>query len=333
MAEKQSEERYRAIVENQTEMICCFQADGTITFVNAAYCRYFNKNQEELIGHKFFTLITDADREKVFERISNLNPKKSIVTHEHRVLAPSGEVCWHKWTNRAIFDDQNKLKEYQAVGWDITERKQIEKDLQESEEKYRLLTENAKDMIYRMSLLDGVYEYVSPASINLFGYTAEEFYESPMLIQKIIHPAWTDYFEEQWENLVSGNMPPYYEYQIIHKSGEERWMHQRNVLILNDNGQPEAIEGIVTDITERKQVERALQESEERYRALAENSRVGFWHITVEGHTIYLNPAMCSMLEIESPEELSGQTYHPFFTTESLEIIKRERTARPKGRG
>jgi PAS domain S-box-containing protein len=127
--------------------------------------------------------------------------------------------------------------------------------LQKSEEKYRRLTENARDMIYRMSLPDGHYEYVNPASLNLFGYTPDEFYHSPILIKGLIHPDWTNYFIEQWANLLKGEVPLSYEYQIVHKSGEVKWLYQRNLLISNEDGLPIALEAIVTDITERRKVE------------------------------------------------------------------------------
>jgi PAS domain S-box-containing protein len=136
---------------------------------------------------------------------------------------------------------------------------QAEKALRDSEERYRRLADNAQDVICRMSLPDGRYEYISPASSDLFGYSPHEFYTSPLLMQRIIHPEWRGYFEEQWEDLIAGNMPPIYEYQIIHKSGKSRWMHQRNVLVRDENGQPTAIESIVTDITERKRAEEALE--------------------------------------------------------------------------
>ena len=103
---------------------------------------------------------------------------------------------------------------------EIKNRKQAEKELWERGERYRLLAENAKDMIYRMSLPEGHYEYVSPASNDIFGYSAEEFYNSPVLIQKVIHPDWQNYFKDQWEKLKAGIMPPFYEYQIINKSGQ-----------------------------------------------------------------------------------------------------------------
>ena len=151
---------------------------------------------------------------------------------------------------------------------DITERKRAEAALRESEERFRRLAENAKDMIYRMSLPDGQYEYVSPASIDLLGYTPEEFYESRLLIQKIIHPNWSAYFQEQWKKLLSGEMPPLYEYQILHKSGEEKWLQQHNVLIRDDNGYPKAIEAIVSDITDRKSAEAEQSELEAQNRQL-----------------------------------------------------------------
>jgi PAS domain S-box-containing protein len=154
-AVEQSEERYRAIVENRTEMICCFLPDGTLTFVNEAYCRYFKKNRVELIGHKFMPLIPESDREKVFKSISFLNPDNPIFTHEHRVFAPNGDLCWHKWTNRAIFDDQNNLMEYQAVGWDITERKQAEEALKKAhDELEQRVKERTKELEIQKSGLE-----------------------------------------------------------------------------------------------------------------------------------------------------------------------------------
>ena len=86
-----------------------------------------------------------------------------------------------------------------------------------------------------------------------------------------------------------------------------------------------------TELAKRKHAENALIESEKRYRTIAESSRVGFWHIDKDGFTIYLNAAMCSILEIKNPEELAGKTYHSFFTPESLEVMNPEHAKRPKG--
>jgi PAS domain S-box-containing protein len=89
--------------------------------------------------------------------------------------------------------------------------------------------------------------------------------------------------------------------------------------------------GILVDISDIKETEEALRESEERYRTIAENSQVGFWQISLDGHTIYINPAMCSMLDIENPEELHGMTFDSYYDEKNQKIIKRELAKRKKG--
>lgn len=132
-------------------------------------------------------------------------------------------------------------------------------DLKEKYRQYQTLVENSKDMLYRMSLPDGRYEYVSSGVIEVFGYTPDEMYASPLMIQKVIHPDFLGYFHDQWERLLNGDMPPNYEYKIRHRSGETRWVNQRNTLFLNDAGIPIAIEGTVRDVTESKKIEEELK--------------------------------------------------------------------------
>ncbi len=145
-------------------------------------------------------------------------------------------------------------------------------EFKKSEDRFRLLLENSKDIIYRMSLPDGKYEYISPASTNIFGYTPDELYATPRVISQIIHPSWKKYFELQWENLLKGIIPHSYEYQVIHKSGEIKWIYQENTLICDKKNKPTAIEGIIMDITDRKKAEEDLRENVEKYHTLFDSA-------------------------------------------------------------
>ncbi|MHA2344138.1 MAG: PAS domain S-box protein, partial [Candidatus Hodarchaeales archaeon] len=132
---RNSEERHRAVVEDQTELICRWLPGGKLTFVNDAYCRYFSKKRKELIGYSFIPLIPEEYHEKIKKDFASLNRKNPISTHEHRVILSSGEIRWQQWTNRAIFNTQGLLVEFQSVGRDITERKQAEEALQKAHSK------------------------------------------------------------------------------------------------------------------------------------------------------------------------------------------------------
>ncbi|HAA33498.1 MAG TPA: hypothetical protein DCE56_44475 [Cyanobacteria bacterium UBA8553] len=136
-----SEARYRAIVEDQMELICRFQPDSTITFVNDAYCRYFNKPRESLIGQKFLPAMPPEDRQLITKNFSYLSVEKPINTYEHRVILPGGEIRWQQWSDRAVFDEDGNFIECQAVGRDITQLKQAEADIRKALEKERELSE------------------------------------------------------------------------------------------------------------------------------------------------------------------------------------------------
>lgn len=135
--EQQSEARYRAIVEDQTDLIVRYLPDTTLRFANGAYCRYFGVNLEEILGKSYNPVIFEADRERVAELVSSLNAENPTVTIENRVVV-NGEVRWTQWVNRMLFDAQGQFTEFQSVGRDITALKEAEAQLRHSSERISL---------------------------------------------------------------------------------------------------------------------------------------------------------------------------------------------------
>jgi len=137
---QQSEERYRNVVETQTELICRFLPDTTLTFVNDAYCKYFARTAHELLGSKFVLLIPESDRDSMLRYIESLIHQPRTTTHEHEVLRPDGSCGWQQWTNSVIASNTGEKVELQGVGRDISERKQLEQQLIARERDLRRLT-------------------------------------------------------------------------------------------------------------------------------------------------------------------------------------------------
>ncbi|HSY51675.1 MAG TPA: PAS domain S-box protein [Thermoanaerobaculia bacterium] len=139
---RQSELRYRRVIEDQTDMIVRCLPDGTRTFVNQAYCRYNGTTADQLIGSSFFPLIPEQDRERVREKYASFSPETPVLTEQHWAIAPGGALRWHEWTDRAFFDERGTLIEIQAVGRDLTEQHEAQQRLIQSEERYRSLFNN-----------------------------------------------------------------------------------------------------------------------------------------------------------------------------------------------
>src|SRR5262245_60536048 len=171
---RHSEAQYRAIVEDQTEMICRFLPDGSYTFVNGAVCRGLHRSAEDLVGHSFWDLLPEG-HEAIREFLNSLTPDRPVASREHEVVAPGRHVRWQHWTTRAFFDEHGAVTEYQAVGRDITARKraedehrqlesqrQIERVLRASEERFRLLADQAPVLIWMSDLRNEAVYFNKP---------------------------------------------------------------------------------------------------------------------------------------------------------------------------
>jgi PAS domain S-box-containing protein len=121
-----SEERYREVVESQTDLICRFTPDMTLTFVNEAYCRYFGSTREQLIGRSFLELIPEGPREEARRHVMSLRENPRVEVVEHEVIRPDGTIGWQQWTNHAIRGRDGRTYEFQGIGQDITDRKHAE---------------------------------------------------------------------------------------------------------------------------------------------------------------------------------------------------------------
>ena len=150
---QESEKRYRALVEDMPALMCRFSPDGTLSFVNNAYCRYFDRNREELVGENFFKFIPKQERKKIRTYFESLSEEMPVISYEHKVVAPNGEDRWQRWTERALFDEKGKLKQYQSIGRDITEQKQAEIALQEKEQKLERQAQNLEEVNTALKVL------------------------------------------------------------------------------------------------------------------------------------------------------------------------------------
>lgn len=123
----ESEAHYHAIVEDQTEMIKRALPDGRITFVNEAFCKFFDQREFNLVGKNFMPEILGEDKKNAELSRRSLSKEKPAVTYEYRIIKPGGEICWLEWTDRGLYNEIGELSEIQSVGRIITERKEAEK--------------------------------------------------------------------------------------------------------------------------------------------------------------------------------------------------------------
>lgn len=263
-----------------------------------------------------------------------LKPQKFTYRFLHR---GKGEYVW---LEEHVTPQINKKGQHIGnfgIARDVTEHINAGQKLRDSEERFRMLAENAKDVIYRYTVVpEARYEYISPAILRMSGYTPEDFYRDPYIAFKIIHPEDLHLLGDSEESLkvqnkISDIKDPEVVLRWIRKDGTIVWTATRTQNILDKDGKKIAVEGISRDVTYQRLSEEQLKDSEERFKIL---SNVTFEGIVFSDNGIIIdaNDQFLSLYGYGSTKEITGKDLVNDFIVEEERPLARKfiRTAKPE---
>ena len=233
---------------------------------------------------------------------------------EYRIIQPNGEVRWIHARAWLIYDETGKAIRIDGLSADITERKQAEAALTESESRLNSIFTSLKDAVWSVSATTFHILYLNPATEKLYGRTCQEFYENSKLWVETVHPEDREYAFRHHQKLIeTGNKE--IEYRIIRPNGEVRWILDRAWLIKDENGKLQRIDGVATDITERKQAEEKLHQATAELKAIFQALPDIYFRLNVDGTILDCITGQSQKLYMPSSEFI-GKTMREVFPPE-----------------
>jgi len=264
-ASRASEQRYRNVVDTQTELICRFLPDTTLTFVNDAYCRHFGKTREQLIGTKYIQLIPEHAREAALNHVASLIENPRVEIYEHEVVLPTGGRGWQQWVDNLVGSSNGHGIELQGIGRDITQRREAEQALRSSETRFQTLADNAPLLIW-MSGPDKLCTYLNQGWLDFTGRTLDEELGRGWA-EGVFHEdyprAW-----ELYESAFERRAPVKVEYRLRRADGVFRWVYVSATPRCTPEGEFLGYIGSCIDISDRKEAEEALRNAHEEVNKL-----------------------------------------------------------------
>ena len=265
---RDSEEKYRELVENANSIILRMDISGRITFFNEFAQEFFGFEEGEILGRDIF--VTILPDEKSPEQSLDRFPIEEMVRHPdlyaNRVtqnVRRNGKTVWIAWTNRLVYDGDNRVREILCIGNDITERRLSEKEALDWKQRFEIIAAASGQFVYDFSFPDQVVTW-SGSIEQVLGYRPAEISGSVALWEALIEP----YDREETLRLLDisqkNGTPFQAEYGFRHKDGHYVQVLDRGYILLGPDGKPERMIGIMQDITDRRRMEREHELLEER---------------------------------------------------------------------
>jgi PAS domain S-box-containing protein len=312
IALRESEERYRAVVEHQTEAICRYLPDGTVVFANDVFARLFDKDSSRMVGENWQRLIVAPDLPRVTAALACIVSDNPVVTIDSRIWNSKGDVVWMQFVNRGIFDAQGRLREIQSVGRDVSTTKRAELALRDSEERYRLLADNADDFVI---LVDGrgVSQYVSPSYYRLTGWVAERTQGAKW--RSHVHPDDASLLDAHFAQALDGR-PTTFEHRLRCHDGSWLWIEMRCKPLIECTEQVEKIVLWCRDMTARRAMEQTLRKSEAVMKSAQAITRLGSYEYELQTRACHWSDEMFRILRRDPrlgpiPPDKFGKVVHP----------------------
>ncbi len=318
---RESELLATATIEGMSDGVMLVGIDGKVTYVNRAFEKLLGHKAEEIVGTSALELPTyrdSKDREKAREALRMLIEKGSTKAVDMTAITKDGEEIPISFNASVIKDAQGSPKMLVAVLRDVTERRWAEEVLRQSEEYFRALIENSQDAIVILDS-DGTIRYESPSTARLWGYKPEDWADRNYW--EFVFPEDMQDVAEKFAKLLQNQGTSLFtNMRVRQKDGSMRVVEASGQNLLDNP----AVKGIVLnirDITERKQAEEALRESEKRLRDIVENSREWIWEVDTKGKYTYSSPIVESIAGY-TPEEILEKHFYDLFHPDDRESLK-----------
>ena len=257
VALSQSQARYHVLVDNENDLICRFQPNGMITFVNDNYCKYFGRTRIELVGKSFLIHFPAQERNTFHRHLESFTPEQNVINYEFSTWTATGTLRYQRWKDQAIFDQNGKLIEIQSIGQDVTSNRQAEIELRRTEIHHQALIEATTSIVWTCSA-DGKFiaRQRSWESYTDQGWVEHMDYGWIKMIHKEDHRRLLETMRQLREHDKSFCV----ELRLWHTDSHQyRFVEFRGAPIVDESGSIIEWVGAIVDIDDRRRVEQRLK--------------------------------------------------------------------------
>jgi len=321
---RESESRYRLLAENVSDVIWVTTLDLKLKYVSPSITRLVGYSSEEVMSRTVQDAMPGSSLEILMQKRHELEstnvaaeqPATTETLANLELKCKDGSTVWVETTYSLIYGADGQPTEITGVMRDVTARRQAEEALRLSEEKYRSLVENAGDVVCSLDA-HGCFTYVSPCIEQLSHYTVGEIIGQPL--QQFVHADDLGSVQDVCSRVMAGK-PEMVEFRWLDKDGSIRHMRSSHNVVSRD-GEAVAMAIVMRDVTQQKQAEEALRDSEKRYRLLAENISDVIWVLDLELRPVFFTPSISRLLGY-TVEEVISRRVEDIVLPESLQTAR-----------